>query len=241
MNLSLEKINGLIDKCSQIKELYESDQQQKFCKDPQLIEIPEVEDNYKNMIHEKSVQNSYDNHYTKPVNPYKIPINLRTKPQKLYKSSLTKFQESTLTNSSMRVRAVEMMNSPLNCPPFSQIHSSKALMTRFFDEKKRNTEYTEQNERKIDNSASEKDLVRDLSITGYSNYKTIRPNYINEQTEFELSSNKGTSERKIHRPLTALHRNVQRPFTALHPSAYKENQQMIKNSPGNILLIHFFQ
>jgi len=219
-NYLKEKINGFINNCNRIKELYESDQQDQYGKESELIEIPEVDDNYKSMLKHQSQSLTDKDHNT--TNPYKTLINFQAKPQKLFKTSLTKFQQSGLTNSSMRVRAVEFLNATNN-NNYNQIHCLKK--NNFFCEKNKiNSEFKMTNE---------KNEIRKMSVSGNS-AKIIKVKYLNEETEFEplktVLSTEGKVEKKIYtRPLTS------------HRPLNKENKHLgvIKTSP-RINIIEFF-
>lgn len=212
----LAKINGFINNCNRIKDLYESEQQNQFSKDPELIEIPEVEDNYKSVFNDKSIQNSREGVLNK-TNPYKTILNMRVKPQKLYKTSLTKFHESGLSSSSMRVRAVEILNStPNNHKFYNQIHSLKNPQSKFFNDKKAEifVKYHERTE------------VKELSVSGFSN-KMVKIKNLNDESELEqiktVITNAALPDKKIQRPLTAFHKPI-----------YKENKNyQMKVSPSD--------
>ena len=138
---------------------------------------------------------------------------MRVKPQKLYKSSLTKQHESALSNSSMRVRAVEILNStPHNV--INPIHT--IIKPKFFEEKP-----------KIVDQMIKNHEFKELSVSGFSN-KLIKVRNINEETEFEPLKTGFSPEKKIQRPMTG----VQRPV-------YKENKGgLLKISPS--ILLFFF-
>lgn len=178
-------------------------------------------------------------------NPYKTSINIRVKPQKLYKTSLTKFQETGLANSSMRVRAVELLNCTPRSNPYNQIHSAK--QAKFFErQQNKNNEETE-----LMRAESEKNLGEGLSITGFSN-KMIKIKNLNENTIFEGENHENNEweqrNSKNHRPMTAVHR----PTTAVNRQKgigakiveSKENQE-IKPFNSNLFIyltcfIYFF-
>ena len=206
------KINGFLSNCNKIKELYDCDQNNQYSKDPELIEIPEVDDNYKSVFQEQSLQTSHE--VPKHTNPFKTMLNMRTKPQKLFKSSLTKFHDSCLSNSSMRVRAVELLNmnsTPYNQVSYNQIHSLKnpVIPPRFFEKNDnvvgRNMERTE---------------VKELSVSGFSN-RVVKIKNMNEEFGIEPVKplyNEAIPEKKL-RPATAA---IQRPIN-------KENNKILQN------------
>lgn len=210
--ISKAKINGFLSNCNKIKELYDCDQNNQYSKDPELIEIPEVDDNYKSVFKEQSLQTSHEV-ANKHTNPYKTILNMRTKPQKLFKSSLTKFHDSCLSNSSMRVRAVELLNmnsTHYNQVSYNQIHSLKnpPIPPRFFE--------------KNDNAGKnmERKEVKELSISGFSN-RVVKIRNLNEESGIEPVKplyNEAIPEKKL-RPATAA---IQRPIN-------KENNKISQN------------
>lgn len=143
---------------------------------------------------------------------------MTSKPQKLYKTSLTRFHDSGMTNSSMRIRAVENLCSNPKTRYYNQIHCVK--QPKFFNKIPKI-----ENIKKIETQHE----AKELSVSGFSN-KMVKVRNLNEETEFEWMKTEGKTEKKTYkRPLTAVNKFP----------IYKETKNtlgMIKTSPSIIMI-----